>query len=105
MISKRARVVTCRRKATGQATGLTPRLPKSRAIRTMEAWWLSQGGRIAMSSGLFSGLRNPGLILFVGLLAGALLAPGSVNAQSPSAVGNSNIYTKPLPAPVLPPAG
>src|SRR5438876_8619987 len=43
--------------------------------------------------------------LLLALLVGASLAPGSADAQSPSANGNPNIYFKPYPAPVLPPAG
>jgi len=39
------------------------------------------------------------------LLAWASLAPASVNAQSPSAIGAPNVYFKPYPAPVLPAAG
>ena len=51
------------------------------------------------------GFRHSRIILFVALLAGATLAPGSVNAQSSSVIGDPNIYLKPYPAPVLPPAG
>jgi hypothetical protein len=59
-----------------------------------------------MLSRVWWGIREARIILIVAFLAaGNLLAPGQLDAQSPSAPGNPNIYLKPYPSPPLPPAG
>ena len=45
------------------------------------------------------------VILILAFVIGNLAAPGTLNAQAPSAPGNPNVYVKPHPAPTLPRAG
>jgi Calx-beta domain/Bacterial Ig domain len=58
-----------------------------------------------MLSQVLWAIRAMRVTLILAFLAGILVAPGALNAQSPSAPGNPNVYLKPYPAPALPSAG